>query len=203
MPDSPARAARFAPRECNPGVENGPPGRIMGLDLNKRRRMTLTGRRAVSGDAGYHHIEGYRTACRGVRGRLIGKPLRRAEGAAEARCHASRTPFPLFRTVLRSPPRPRLPASRGAPSRPPPTAATGPRSRRYGGCGCDARTMRPACSGSRGSTAGRISSSRAAQVAASRGDDALGGLAAGMGVASLLMAAGCAWGLSRRIAEYR
>lgn len=40
-------------------------------------------------------------------------------------------------------------------------------------------------------------------AAASRGDDALGGLAAGMGVASLLMAAGCAWGLSRRLAEYR
>jgi hypothetical protein len=40
-------------------------------------------------------------------------------------------------------------------------------------------------------------------TAASRGDDALGGLAAGMGIAALLMAAGCARGLSRRIAEYR
>jgi hypothetical protein len=40
-------------------------------------------------------------------------------------------------------------------------------------------------------------------AAAGRGDDALGGLAAGMGIASLLMSAGCAWGLSRRIAEYR
>jgi hypothetical protein len=40
-------------------------------------------------------------------------------------------------------------------------------------------------------------------AAASRGDAALGGLAAGMGIASLLMSAGCAWGLSRRIAEYR
>jgi hypothetical protein len=40
-------------------------------------------------------------------------------------------------------------------------------------------------------------------ASASRGDDALGGLAAGMGIASLLMSAGCAWGLSRRIAEYR
>jgi hypothetical protein len=40
-------------------------------------------------------------------------------------------------------------------------------------------------------------------ASASRGDDALGGLAAGMGIASLLMAAGSAWGLTRRIAEYR
>jgi hypothetical protein len=40
-------------------------------------------------------------------------------------------------------------------------------------------------------------------ASASRGDDALGGLAAGMGIASLLMSAGCAWGLGRRIAEYR
>jgi hypothetical protein len=40
-------------------------------------------------------------------------------------------------------------------------------------------------------------------ASASRGDDALGGLAAGMGIASLLMAAGCARGLARRIAEYR
>jgi polar amino acid transport system substrate-binding protein len=49
-----------------------------------------------------------------------------------------------------------------------------------------------------------ISADRASFTAfASRGDHALGGLAAGMGIASLLMSAGCAWGLSRRIAEYR
>jgi len=40
-------------------------------------------------------------------------------------------------------------------------------------------------------------------ASASRGDGALGGLAAGMVIASLLMAAGCAWGLTQRIAEYR
>jgi hypothetical protein len=34
------------------------------------------------------------------------------------------------------------------------------------------------------------------------GDDALGGLEAGMIVAGLLMAAACAWGVSRRIKEY-
>jgi hypothetical protein len=51
-------------------------------------------------------------------------------------------------------------------------------------------------------TAG-ISADRAAFTAsASRGDRALGGLVAGMALASLLMAAGCAWGLARRIAEY-
>jgi hypothetical protein len=36
-----------------------------------------------------------------------------------------------------------------------------------------------------------------------QGDDAFGGVAAGMGVAALLMAAACTWGVSRRIAEYR
>lgn len=52
--------------------------------------------------------------------------------------------------------------------------------------------------------AGGIRAGRASfTAAASRGDDALGGLAAGMGIASLLMAAGCAGGLTRRIAEYR
>jgi hypothetical protein len=52
--------------------------------------------------------------------------------------------------------------------------------------------------------AGGIRADRVSFTAsASRGDDALGGLAAGMGVASLLMTAGCAWGLTRRIAEYR
>ena len=35
------------------------------------------------------------------------------------------------------------------------------------------------------------------------GRDAFTGLAAGMIVASLVMVAGCAWGLSRRLAEYR
>src|SRR5580693_4169740 len=35
------------------------------------------------------------------------------------------------------------------------------------------------------------------------GQDAFTGLSAGMIVASLVMAAGCAWGLSRRLAEYR
>ncbi len=38
---------------------------------------------------------------------------------------------------------------------------------------------------------------------AAAGRDAFTGLAIGMIVASLLMAAGCAWGLSRRLAEYR
>jgi hypothetical protein len=52
--------------------------------------------------------------------------------------------------------------------------------------------------------AGGISADHASFTAsASRGDDALGGLAVGMVIASLLMAAGCAWGLTRRIAEYR
>jgi polar amino acid transport system substrate-binding protein len=40
-------------------------------------------------------------------------------------------------------------------------------------------------------------------AAASNGNDLLAGLAAGMIVASLLMAAACAWGLARRLAEYR
>ena len=39
--------------------------------------------------------------------------------------------------------------------------------------------------------------------AAGRGQDALTGLEAGMIVAALLMAAGCAWGLLSRLAEYR
>jgi hypothetical protein len=52
-------------------------------------------------------------------------------------------------------------------------------------------------------TAG-ISADRASFTAfASSGDRALGGLVAGMVIASLLMAAGCAHGLARRIAEYR
>src|SRR5262249_14222902 len=40
-------------------------------------------------------------------------------------------------------------------------------------------------------------------ASASSGDSALGGLTVEMVIASLLMAAGCAWGLSQRIAEYR
>jgi hypothetical protein len=39
--------------------------------------------------------------------------------------------------------------------------------------------------------------------AATAGAGAFGGLEAGIVVASLLMAAGCAWGLSRRLTEYR
>ena len=55
-----------------------------------------------------------------------------------------------------------------------------------------------------GDLTGGISADHASFTAsASRGDRTLGGLAAGMAVASLLMAAGCAWGLTRRIAEYR
>ena len=49
-----------------------------------------------------------------------------------------------------------------------------------------------------------IDSSQAVFAAnAKHGRDAFTGLAAGMIVASLLMVAGCAWGLSRRLAEYR
>lgn len=40
-------------------------------------------------------------------------------------------------------------------------------------------------------------------ASASNGDSTLAGLTAGMVIASLLMAAGCAWGLSQRLAEYR
>jgi hypothetical protein len=39
--------------------------------------------------------------------------------------------------------------------------------------------------------------------AAQQGRDALTGLEAGVIVLSLVMAAGCAWGISRRLAEYR
>jgi hypothetical protein len=38
---------------------------------------------------------------------------------------------------------------------------------------------------------------------ASSGDSSLGGLAVGMVIASLLMAIGCAWGVTQRLAEYR
>ena len=40
-------------------------------------------------------------------------------------------------------------------------------------------------------------------VNAASGSGAFGGLDAGVVIAALLMAAGCAWGLSRRLAEYR
>ena len=40
-------------------------------------------------------------------------------------------------------------------------------------------------------------------ASARSGRDAFTGLAVGMIVASLVMVAGCAWGLSRRLAEYR
>ena len=52
-------------------------------------------------------------------------------------------------------------------------------------------------------TAGINADQASFTAAASRGDRALGGLAAGMGIASLLMTAGCARGLAQRIAEYR
>jgi hypothetical protein len=39
--------------------------------------------------------------------------------------------------------------------------------------------------------------------AAQVGQDALTGLEAGMIVLSLVMAGGCVWGISRRLAEYR
>jgi len=38
---------------------------------------------------------------------------------------------------------------------------------------------------------------------AAAGSDAFTGLEAGVAVLALIMAAGCAWGLSRRLAEYR
>jgi hypothetical protein len=40
-------------------------------------------------------------------------------------------------------------------------------------------------------------------TSAASGDNALGGLTAGMAAAGLLMAAACAWGTARRLAEYR
>jgi len=49
-----------------------------------------------------------------------------------------------------------------------------------------------------------IDADQAASAAyASSGDDALGGLIAGMVIAALLMAVACTWGVGRRIAEYR
>jgi hypothetical protein len=49
-----------------------------------------------------------------------------------------------------------------------------------------------------------ISADQAAFSSSARGGrDAFSGLAAGVIVASLIMAAGCAWGLSRRLVEYR
>lgn len=52
-------------------------------------------------------------------------------------------------------------------------------------------------------TAGIDADQTSFTASASRGDSALGGLTAGMVIASLLMALGCAWGLAQRIAEYR
>jgi hypothetical protein len=51
---------------------------------------------------------------------------------------------------------------------------------------------------------GAISADQASfRSAALAGQDALAGLEAGMVALSLLMAAGCIWGISRRLAEYR
>jgi len=52
-------------------------------------------------------------------------------------------------------------------------------------------------------TAGIGADQAASARQAGSGDGALGGLAAGMVIAALLMAASCAWGISKRIAEYR
>ena len=52
-------------------------------------------------------------------------------------------------------------------------------------------------------TAGITADQHAFAGSAARGDDALGGIAAVMIAAGLLMAAACAWGVSRRLAEYR
>lgn len=52
-------------------------------------------------------------------------------------------------------------------------------------------------------TAGIGADQAASARQAGSGDDALGGLAAGMVIAALLMAASCALGISKRIAEYR
>jgi hypothetical protein len=52
-------------------------------------------------------------------------------------------------------------------------------------------------------TAGIGADQAASAGQAASGDDALGGLAAGMVIAALLMAASCALGISKRIAEYR
>jgi hypothetical protein len=52
-------------------------------------------------------------------------------------------------------------------------------------------------------TAGISADQKTSAQLAGSGDHALGGLAAGLAVAALLMAACCAWGASRRIAEYR
>jgi hypothetical protein len=52
-------------------------------------------------------------------------------------------------------------------------------------------------------TAGLSADQAAFARQAGKGDNAFGGLAAGMGIASLLMAAACAVGINRRIAEYR
>jgi hypothetical protein len=52
-------------------------------------------------------------------------------------------------------------------------------------------------------TSGIAADQAASAASAARGDNALGGVAAGMAVAALLMAAAGAWGVYRRLAEYR
>jgi hypothetical protein len=63
-----------------------------------------------------------------------------------------------------------------------------------------------------GTLFGRLEDSLAAAIradqavfadSAAAGSDAFTGLEAGVAVLALIMAAGCAWGLSRRLAEYR
>ena len=80
------------------------------------------------------------------------------------------------------------------------TAATTPRrsSRRR------PATPPPASRGCRLTLSDGIDAHQAVFASSARGGrDAFTGLAAGMIVASLVMVAGCAWGLSRRLAEYR
>jgi hypothetical protein len=78
--------------------------------------------------------------------------------------------------------------------------------------GDHAAAVQSALSGNAATTFGRLSttliqgiSDRQAVFAASArsGRDDFTGLAVGMVVAALVMVAGCAWGLSRRLAEYR
>jgi hypothetical protein len=52
-------------------------------------------------------------------------------------------------------------------------------------------------------TSGLSADQQAFARQAASGDTAFDGLAAGMGAAALLMAAACAWGVTRRLAEYR
>jgi hypothetical protein len=52
-------------------------------------------------------------------------------------------------------------------------------------------------------TKGSPASGNAGAGSAAAGSGAFTGLVAGVAVLALAMAAGCAWGLSRRLAEYR